>query len=806
MLGAGVNSPINKYSAVHVTLRPPRAVVLFPDDDGYWHGWAMLALRTASSIWGGGGFILAGYAEDGTVPAPVANAVVDYDPDHVIVMKPSVADAARIENRHPRSFLSDPAQWTENTSAATNAANYEDRAALRAAEQLASMCTLMETTDGEKVLLSASGILRVKPGEGAGPLVPVTVTEPVIAIDEAWTEAAPLWAAVEVGVAPSPDGDPRPAPDAEAIYRWLFRHQHDPVPDELLHQMGLASSSIADGKPRWFDAPDPTLTLIGQGPGTTYGALVVGDTAADFCLAVAYKRMLGTSLWLTTSALHSLSAPTLLELEAYITDPSRPGEPTCVTSASLTTFEIANTVSRLDHTLFPNPSASDGAWRGEPTLFTAPPINEVRFGLTLDNMIDESATLPVLVSDDGTVSLTTELTLPIPNRLWNSERGKEHPYWYVDVDVDGRLTPPGHGLGAKHMLETKHHGRSVQMMRSSRNGVSLLSQRQGFVDGQSLMISRMVRPQLRYPSMSRWVIAKAEDGQHTAKHSTPGVHTNLIASRLGGRRAFFDLSRHPSFAALHLFSYLPKAARTDRIFPLGGGIVLERTPYLSAGGVSREAGADDAGLTDLLDRLVEANLIRRGLILGCEECARASFVSVDDLGHRYACVQCGHVNSLVSKSWNSTNADPTWYFDLHARFREWWTTNGLVPLLAARELAQHARVYDDVAEIEFAALDSTRPRMEIDLIARMDGDVVLVEAKKAGSLGTASGRSRAIAKLLDAAVLLQADRLYLATTQPVWPVEELEHVRSEAARRPSLKSLTVEALLLHVPGQCEPGK
>ncbi len=757
----------------------------------------MVALQTASGIWGGEGFIVAAYGPDGTLSDPVTDLVIEYDPDHVIVMKPSIADVARIEGRELASFLSDPTQFSNDMSESLAEQDHLDRAAKKAAELLSKSCTLMETTDGATSHPLLVGVSFVRPGGGSGSLIEIKPpASPTLAANVRWSGPVNLWLAATVGVATPEDtaSDVRVPPDDQAALRWLFRRD-SPVPDALLRQRGLGTGILADNQPTWFGSPDPTLTTIGRGRGTTFGALVIGDTAEDFCLAVAYKRMLNTAVWLTTDTLVRAGVRALYELSTSIAEPARAGQSTCLVSASLTDLEIVSALRGLDPGLIPDPVATDRTWRGEPTSFTKPPLDQVRFGLVLGNMVDEAATVPARVSDDGTITLAAPLTLPIPNQLWDSGRGREHPYWYVDVDVDGALTPPAHGLRARHLLAQDDRGNSVQMIRSSRQGISLLAVRQGFVDGRAIMISRMVRPRLQLPAMASWIAAKAEDSAIGVKHSTPGLHANLIAQRLGGRDRFMGLSGHPAFGALGQFATLEQHVRSDKVFPEHDGVVLERTPFVTAVGMRRAAGNGSDAVPMLIDRLASASLIRRGLVLGCEECDRPSFISVDELAHVYGCPQCGHRNELTAKRWR-TGDEPVWFYDLHARFREWFASNGLVPLLAARELKARAHLYGDVTEVEFSDRGSKERFAEIDLVARMDGHVVIAEAKKAGSLGETAERPKAIGKLLRVAALLHADRLYLATTRASWPETELDEVRHAATTRDDLRHLSVEALLV----------
>lgn len=119
-------------------------------------------------------------------------------------------------------------------------------------------------------------------------------------------------------------------------------------------------------------------------------------------------------------------------------------------------------------------------------------------------------------------------------------------------------------------------------------------------------------------------------------------------------------------------------------------------------------------------------------------------------------------------------------YDLHSTLREVINQDGDVPFLASQHLASHAqqrRSYDDCAELEIVR--DGEPIAEFDLLAHVDGEVIVVEAKRAGELGrTATMRKATARKLALAARLLRADTVCLATSAAEWNQTDVERVRS----------------------------
>ncbi len=88
------------------------------------------------------------------------------------------------------------------------------------------------------------------------------------------------------------------------------------------------------------------------------------------------------------------------------------------------------------------------------------------------------------------------------------------------------------------------------------------------------------------------------------------------------------------------------------------------------------------------------------------------------------------------------------------------TTHGDVGLFAAQHLRRETWEYSDTSEIEFLAAGTGKPVAEMDLIAHVNGEVVVVEAKSNGKLGNSPREARSAAKKkIDIARCSQARQL-----------------------------------------------
>jgi hypothetical protein len=152
----------------------------------------------------------------------------------------------------------------------------------------------------------------------------------------------------------------------------------------------------------------------------------------------------------------------------------------------------------------------------------------------------------------------------------------------------------------------------------------------------------------------------------------------------------------------------------------------------------------------------------------------------------------GHANELTSQRWRDNAHEPSWFYDLHPSFRELMAAGGDLVLLGAAHPKRQARACRDVPEIEF--LDAGRRIAEIDLIALVDQELVQVEVKAAGILGTGSQREREVTKKLKIAEIMRVDAIVLATPQTAWSAADVSALRegSEqlARAKPEIRTLT----------------
>lgn len=783
-----MSAPEVGFQSVYTTLRPRRVAIVMRNDE-HWRDWAMTALQTASGYWGGAGFIVVPFDPlTGVVSDAFADVVRAYDPDHVVALSiPVTSWEAWYPGTVKINRASDDADRARMIATSPPFC-FVDPAAKAPREQVASWCSPMRLErpgrQGERALEAISA-LEARHGDdqryGGMPPAPFASPGSRLAADLRWRSDVGLFAALRLGVAATETIErSEPTPDA---LNWLV-HGGDEPPVSFIWSNEVITPTNAKGLEPLFTG-EQGLMRIGRGYLEDRSALVIGDTAEDFALALAYDRMIGGGLWLTPTQLddpatfRKVIQPVIWTI---IHELEQSGAHMVVTSTSVTEDYLATVAKRIQDDVYVSVLGGDGHQiqdaPGRATITVRTP-NLQRGLLTyvVDEHVGASLSLPISKLPDGSIEALSGLETPVPSNLLYDANSSWVPYWLVDVTLEGDATPSGRGLPGNHLVSPKNSFPAVNV-RSGKDGLSFDPRSMGFVPAGALLTSRIDRPLIRGLSMRSWVEAMANTEGLGVRLSAPGRQAELIRSRYGTRQQLLDLVSGGKLSMLRAFVRRDKQPKADERDP--ETVVLGLDPFLSFNGIAQLLDGSREAATDVVDDLVSTRLLRRGLVLNCAECGRPSFVDADRLGQQFECSQCATMNPLVSARWHQKTSEPTWFYDLYAAFRELLASRGDIVLLAASNLQDNIRTYADTPELEFYELDTGKAVAEIDVIASVDGKVVIVEAKAGGTFGP---RKRGIqtAKLLRIASVLRADRIQLATTQGHWNQADVEHLRKLAA-------------------------
>ena len=815
--GAGGTGGDLGYATFRVSPRAPRVAIIVQDGE-HWQWWARLALYTATHLWGGAGFVLIPHTR-GQVHPRLLQAVDVYDPDYVVVHQPTYAEAAAVD---PNVFdVMASAFPDDEQGRASLLQSLRDHPAdlpggQEARERVLQACTAYRRWEEGHGWEEQHQLLSVDPSVAPFTRLEQLNVEPETAwaVPGRWSGEVALALAARCGIADKPEaaatssttatpattsstsstsatlaapmtshpGNLSPTTTEQAL-TWLLGAE-----GELQHAPAELLQALAPERPgalqTALESGAVGLVQVTAGRGARTKLVVAGDSADDFALAMVWDRTYGGGYWLprawwptgTTAEAQTaqralnqtVSTQTFSDLSVVLTSTSVDSTDLTDLLQQLRTSEVQNL----------EPSATERGRRQRKHKVRAqrdPWPAQGKQHWAIGQQFDHTFALPVHRLEAGGTMMAAPappVTVTEPTLAARASLGWEGLAYEVDLQALPSTMPTGRSLPG-NALYAPGANQSETWVRSGRSGLSYHAQRYDLVLAGSSPQARLARPQLQEPSLLEWAKAVAAPTGYTYALSDAGHRVQILARLAGSRDDITTLLAGTLYPALRAF--LPIGKTTTASYPNQQGVVLNHEGYLTFDGISHYLPTVDAeDIREDVDTLLIRRLMRRGLILGCAECQRPAFHTLDTMGQHFTCPRCGHENDLTQPRWRDPVSEPTWYYDLHAAARELLDQNGDVPLLTARHLRRGARSYVDVAEIELVQLAGSKKIAECDLLAHVDNELVVAEAKNNGSLGTNKQMvDAAAAKRVLLARHARADQIVLATTASAWDARSI---------------------------------
>jgi hypothetical protein len=773
-----------EYRPVGARLRAPRFVLAYrPMAD--WVYMARCALTQVSRVWGGSGAVIlpvSGETEDATAHSGLLPLLRNYDPDHVAGLLPTVADAAHmnptVRDRMVAQYATpdegSDRTWHRLSSLPLQMPRWEGLAG-----QLDGWCSPFKGVRQNKQHFEAHDVRNLgQTHESRGSLATVSVppydrmftldlsgVEPTIAlmvetrlgsadraarpdenIMELPVEDEDLPALIHLAIT----GKPRATGwDLGSRFRTVAEGDS---PQELTADEFLAATPFAHAG-RW------TTQLSSYPPGPA--VCMVGETAEDHALAMLCERLYGHGAWIPTSmladdgphrrviknALHTLQTlqddgdlPVLLTsvsepqemLEALADDLNRPfaGTTMQVDDGSPVPLEI-----RKAKAVSPSAVAEHDAM----SLLADPASYQLR----------QSAPMG---QEAGGVSILAPLQLPEAEAA--THIGPEL-HWYVDVWLPRHTLPARTALSSSSLTQ-ETGGLPDAVVRAARQSVTFISANMGFATPDA----RYARPLLHFPSADKLFEELAGARGATVERSDAGRRAAIAVEMWGSPEALAaDLTGSVREV---LNSFLPPKRDGD----YGVGYAIRGDGYVALEDIKTTLDIDIFEARDLVDRLLDVNVLRRGLLLSCARCHFEAFYRIELVGSTFDCEACGHASGVTRGRWYSKDPEPHWYYAIDQVVRNLLRNHGDVPMLAAHQLRRNASSVLWSPELEVTDSDGS---IEIDLCLVVDGRIVVGEAKSNNTLkGEKYGTQASAARLVRAAQILGADEIVLATSRNAW--------------------------------------
>jgi hypothetical protein len=495
---------------------------------------------------------------------------------------------------------------------------------------------------------------------------------------------------------------------------------------------------------------------------------VIGDTAADHALAVLCDRLFHRAGWVPMSVWRDQNLATavkvgIAELGHLQGSPSRP---VLVTSIS----ESQDTLRSLISELRPYGLSVPGDPRGRfEVILPGDLASEPARSLLADpRHFSVRRTVPVRRESDAS-SLLTPLDLPIPEAAGHLPAGMQ---WMVDVVLPGHYVPARPAIPGSALTQVPPGQIPDAVVRAGRHGITFASANMGFVAAGGPPESRLAQPMLRFPSAEQIFAELAAARGVTTQRSDAGRRAVNATDLWGSFDTIIADLRGPARRLLDAFAPPPKKKDGD----YGGGYAIRGLGYLHFGHAEHALGLSHGDTRDVLDRLAGIDVLRRGFLLSCERCRWQAFYPVGQVGKTFTCAACSHASNIASGTWYRGDPEPAWNYSLDQVVRALLGQHGDIPMLAADRLRQGTRDFLWAPELSIQIEPSP---IEIDICAIVNGRVIVGEAKCNGRLDS-DGKSaqQAADRLVQAAQILTADEIVLATSEPRWAPGALAAVES----------------------------
>lgn len=489
---------------------------------------------------------------------------------------------------------------------------------------------------------------------------------------------------------------------------------------------------------------------------------VIGDQPEDHALAMMADRVFTHGAWVPRSVLDSSHSRTAKVAIHKLCDlPEDHDIPVLVTSISEDLEAIQALVTEIND-LFQTRSVPGGETVRTGSLLRAVAPVDLLDASGRSWLVDPAVssvrrTLPVVVEGSEVVTLAP-LQLPLPEV---AQSVGVDVHWHVDVWLPGYQAPARTAIPSKSFHPMPITGFPDAVFRTSRTGLSFASPNMGFVSSGDPVDYRLAQPQLRFPTsddLFRDIAARS------------GAR---IERSDAGRRAQNALDMWGSFAAIAADLTGTTREILNAFLPVGGkkhgnygiGYAIRSEGFTSLEDIIKHLELEAGEARQLMDHLLLINVVKRGFLLSCARCRWEAFYRIEHVGPTFTCEACEHVSPLIQGRWYKEDPEPHIYYALDQVVRNLLNQHGYLPILAAAELGNNARSV--LWTSEFSVVTDS-DSIELDLCLIIDGRIIVGEAKSNGILKAEHGTQDAAKRLVEAAHILTADEIVLATSKERW--------------------------------------
>jgi len=579
--------------------------------------------------------------------------------------------------------------------------------------------------------------------------------------------------------------------DLEELLMLSWRGKHDP-PRVVLDPTALPTGRLAadETSDRRSYAVPSGLSLVGcevlsrmhPGQYKTPLTLVVGSTADDFAFALALDRCGGPAWWVPDPASipdESITRRVLstlawaIRLDRQSAEQTAAGSGVEVCSLSMSSDGVRDVSEQV--------RALDGGFRRSAIRHTDQPTLPPRRVtlITVRGHVNEPLDEPFR----GDAMLRAVPAL-LPTAVNSTTPWKFS--WWVDVE-DSQCRIPNRS--ALQDLLHADPDPSSPLIRSGRDGICYHSLRTGAIVAGEPQQQLLVRPRLRFPDAATVFRHLFERAGYEMEESAAGRYRRLATELWGGFDEIHnDWTDDSTRALLQAWISTDSSGATP-------GIWDDTRRYLSFNDAVNTSEINIDDLRSLLDGYLTRGILSRGLVLKCSHCLNTSWYRLDDLSQSFTCSRCHQRATITEESWSADHSrgdpapEPTFYYGLAEVVYQALRHDADVPIRAIGAL--RSKPTEVIQQATDSIVSKAGKPFELDLLALVDGRILIGEAKKGNRLeSTATRERRWLNDLADIADAITADEVILATATE-WRPNTQKYVSEVFASR-RIRPLIIE--------------
>jgi len=364
----------------------------------------------------------------------------------------------------------------------------------------------------------------------------------------------------------------------------------------------------------------------------------------------------------------------------------------------------------------------------------------------LNNTPRENGSVVQFLDGRGLAILDT----PIPKKVTVTHESNMR--WMVDAEVEGLRVPVRPSL-TRLLIEPE----PLSDFRVSRRGATYQAI-SAWSESYQTVEAKVVRPRLRLPTDREVFDALGKEAGLALSLSDKGHYEREFIRIVGGLDAVGRQLRHGPVVRT-LWRFIDKAPNKKGVFD--EGVLIGDRRYLDLRAMEKLWNGDKDAARTLADKYLQNGVFQRGLVVKCPHCRKADWYPLRELSDKVSCHRCSREHVFA--------AEAVVYFRLHEIAAEVLIHNSNIPLLALNYLRRRSKIsflYSTDCEVRRDGEDEEKPWLEIDLLAVVDGDLVIGECKTGNKL-QARDKTQ-LNKYVDLCARLRPDRFVVVTDASEW--------------------------------------